>query len=84
MSISYQSGDEVGNLAENFRKTTSTLGLIINDLSYILEEFAKGNFDVHSKSNSAASEEASATSEELSAEAVALDELVNKFKLRNA
>lgn len=48
--IHYESKDEVGVLAENFRKTSLRLGEIINDLSYILEEFAKGNFDVRSKS----------------------------------
>lgn len=48
VAVTYQSADEIGSLAENFRKTTSTLNVIIGDLSYILEEFAKGNFDVRS------------------------------------
>ncbi|MBO5033090.1 MAG: HAMP domain-containing protein [Lachnospiraceae bacterium] len=46
--ITYQSEDEIGMLAKDFRKTGSTLNKIITDLSNILEEFAKGNYTVHS------------------------------------
>lgn len=46
--IVYESEDEIGSLANDFRKTTSTLYKIIGDLSNILEEFAKGNYTVHS------------------------------------
>lgn len=49
VAVTYESEDEIGVLADNFRKTASTLSKIIGDLSYILEEFAKGNFSVHSK-----------------------------------
>lgn len=48
-AITYEADDEIGILAENFRKTASTLHKIIEDLSCILEEFANGNFNVHSK-----------------------------------
>lgn len=48
LNIAYQSQDEIGALADNFRKTTDTLGKIINDLSAILEEFSKGNYAVRS------------------------------------
>lgn len=47
-AILYESEDEIGVLADEFRKTTSTLYKIIDDLSNILEEFAKGNYTVHS------------------------------------
>lgn len=46
--IVYESEDEIGALADDFRKTVSTLHKIIEDLSNILEEFAKGNYTVHS------------------------------------
>lgn len=46
--IAYESEDEIGSLADDFRKTVSTLHKIIEDLSNILEEFAKGNYTVHS------------------------------------
>lgn len=47
-NISYQAEDELGDLADSFRRTTETLKLIIGDLNQILEEFAKGNYMVHS------------------------------------
>lgn len=47
-SITYESEDEIGSLAESFRKTGKQMNLIINDLIRILSEFAKGNFDVRS------------------------------------
>lgn len=49
LDIEYESEDEIGALADNFRKTSVTLNKIIVDLSAILEEFAKGNYTVHSK-----------------------------------
>lgn len=47
--IAYESDDEIGLLADDFRKTGTTLYKIIDDLSNILEEFAKGNYTVRSK-----------------------------------
>lgn len=46
--IAYESEDEIGILAHNFRITADTLHQIIGDLSAILEEFAQGNYTVHS------------------------------------
>lgn len=47
--ITYKSDDEIGLLANDFRKTVAILHKIIADLSNILEEFAKGNYTVHSE-----------------------------------
>lgn len=47
--IEYESEDEIGMLANDFRKTVSNLHRIIDDLTNILEEFSKGNYTVHSK-----------------------------------
>ncbi|MBO5094577.1 MAG: MCP four helix bundle domain-containing protein [Lachnospiraceae bacterium] len=47
------SEDEMGELSECFRKTISTLKLIIGDLNQIVEEFSKGNFDVRSECSQA-------------------------------
>lgn len=46
--IEYRAEDEIGALADDFRRTVATLHRIIEDLSNILEEFAKGNYTVHS------------------------------------
>lgn len=48
VEISYQSEDEMGELADSFRRTTKVLKLIIGDLDQILREFAEGNYTVHS------------------------------------
>lgn len=47
-NIVYQSEDEIGILARNFRITADTLHQIIGDLTAILEEFAQGNYTVRS------------------------------------
>lgn len=49
VNITYQSDDELGDLADSFRQTVSTLNEIIQDLNNILEEFAKGNYAVRSQ-----------------------------------
>ena len=41
IEIAYQSEDEIGELAEDFRKTATTLQRIIGDLNHILDAFAK-------------------------------------------
>lgn len=46
--IAYESEDELGGLATDFRNTAATLNNIIGDLSAILEEFAKGDYTVES------------------------------------
>ena len=40
--------DEIGELAEDFRKTATTLQRIIGDLNHILDAFAKGDYTVKS------------------------------------
>lgn len=49
VEISYQAEDEMGELADSFRRTTKVLKLIIGDLDQILKEFAEGNYTVHSE-----------------------------------
>ena len=48
IEIAYQSEDEIGELAEDFRKTANTLQRIIGDLNHILDAFAKGDYTVKS------------------------------------
>ena len=48
IEIAYQSEDEIGELAEDFRKTATTLQRIIRDLNHILDAFAKGDYTVES------------------------------------
>ena len=47
--ITYQSKDELGQLAESMRGTMSMLQTIIKDLGYVLGELANGNLSVQSK-----------------------------------
>lgn len=47
--VDYKSNDEIGELAEDFRHTTSNLEVYINEIDRQLEEFGKGNFRVKSK-----------------------------------
>lgn len=48
VEISFQSNDELGALADNFRKTCSFLKSVILDTNNILHEMAQGNFKVKS------------------------------------
>jgi len=48
ITLDYESQDEIGGLADDFRKMAQILHQIIGDLNAILEEFSKGNFDVRS------------------------------------
>ena len=48
VEVQYSSDDELGQLADSFRVTVTTLNKIIEDLGYILEEFAQGNYAVRS------------------------------------
>ncbi len=48
IEIEYESNDEIGDLAKDFHVTTTTLNTIIQDLNFILTEFSKGNYAVHS------------------------------------
>ncbi len=40
--------DEIGKLAKSFTMTANTLNLIIDDINYLLNEMAKGNFVIES------------------------------------
>lgn len=46
--IYYEGKDELGSLADSFRRTCEVLKLIITDLNNIVGEFSKGNFNVKS------------------------------------
>lgn len=48
IDIAYDADDELGALAADFHRTAVTLGHIIDDLSVILQEFAKGDYTVES------------------------------------
>ena len=49
VDISYESADEFGDLAQNFRQACSQLRIMVNDMGYLLGEMAKGNFNIHAK-----------------------------------
>lgn len=46
--VTYQSKDEIGELANQFRNMEDTLQKIVGDLQNILKEFAQGNYTVRS------------------------------------
>lgn len=48
VEINYESSDELGELADNFRQACGTLEEIVQDTSYLLGEMAEGNFNVSS------------------------------------
>ena len=48
IDVTYESEDELGSLAQNFRRTSSTLKDVIGDINQLLTEFAKGNLDAKS------------------------------------
>lgn len=47
--LSYEGTDELGVVSDKFRVTRQTLSNVVEDLHYIIGEFAVGNFDVHSR-----------------------------------
>ncbi len=47
--IKFQSKDELGVLAESFRVTCSGLDTVVSDLTYLMDEMAGGNFDIHTR-----------------------------------
>jgi len=49
VEIKYEAVDELGDLANSFRRTCDMLKAIIVDLSYVLDELKNGNFNVNSK-----------------------------------
>ena len=48
VEINYESPDELGKLAGNFRQACKTREVIVQDTSYLLGEMAEGNFNVSS------------------------------------
>ena len=48
IDVTYESEDELGSLAQSFRRTSSTLKDVIGDINQFLTEFAKGNLDAKS------------------------------------
>lgn len=49
VSITYESKDEMGSLAECMRTLCKCIGMIVNDIGLNLSELAKGNFKTDSK-----------------------------------
>ncbi len=49
IAISYKSRDELGRLADAFRKMAETLKDVVTDASRLLSEMADGNFDVRTR-----------------------------------
>ncbi|GFI08751.1 MAG: HAMP domain-containing protein [Lachnospiraceae bacterium] len=47
--VTYESKDELGVLADSFRKTSEVLSAVIQDISYLMNEMAKGNLDIRTK-----------------------------------
>ncbi len=47
--ITYQSADEIGQMADNMREMTGIVRTLIEDIQYCMEELASGNFTVVSK-----------------------------------
>lgn len=47
--VTYESGDEFGDMAENMRSMIETIKDIIADIDYIMDEMATGNFTVKSR-----------------------------------
>ena len=68
--ITYNEDNELGKLAESFRRAFDNLRTVIGDLTEILGEFAKGNFNVRSKHKEAY----------VGSYAIVLEELVNLVK----
>lgn len=48
-TIAYESGDELGQLADSFRVTCTGLHGVVSDLTYLMDEMANGNFDIRTK-----------------------------------
>lgn len=49
VEITYESQDELGELAENFRGACGQMRSVIEDAGYLLSEMAGGNFNVHTR-----------------------------------
>ena len=49
VEITYQSRDELGEMADNMRSMTEIVKALIGDINYCMEELAHGNFTVKSR-----------------------------------
>lgn len=49
VEVTYEGNNELGTLAESLRKTSGMLKALLKDLTFILGEFGKGNFNVKSE-----------------------------------
>lgn len=49
VDLSYQSRDELGNLADGMRTTIANISTIIDDITYLLGAMASGDFQIASK-----------------------------------
>lgn len=49
IDVTYEAEDELGKLAQSFRRTASSLKEVVEDINQLLAEFAKGNFDAKSR-----------------------------------
>lgn len=47
--INYESGDELGVLADRFRKTCEGLSAVVADISYLMDQMAAGDFDIRTR-----------------------------------
>ncbi len=45
--LKYQSDDEFGNMADHLRNAVGILSSYVDDISNTMQEFSRGNFDVH-------------------------------------
>ena len=49
LNITYQAGDELGQMADNMREMTGLVKILIGDIDYCMNELAQGNFTVTSQ-----------------------------------
>lgn len=49
VEITYKEDNELGELAESFRNAIDILKTVVEDLTYIIRQFEKGNFNVRSE-----------------------------------
>lgn len=49
VEVTYEGNNELGTLADSLRQTSKMLKELLDDLTFILGEFGKGNFNVKSK-----------------------------------
>ena len=53
VEVTYEGNNELGTLADSLRQTSKMLRELLDDLTFILGEFSKGNFKVKSKNRGA-------------------------------